>query len=123
MTKLDRYFQTMQALLPRADRDDIVKELSANIRAEFEDKEAELGRPLSDGEQDAILKQYGPPLALAGRFQNQERRLAFGRELIGPALFPLYLRVLKIVLGLTLAACIVIVVILKGPLEIPAAIP
>jgi hypothetical protein len=123
MTHLDRFLRSIEPLLPSVERDDIIKELAANIRAEFDDKEAELGRPLSDAEQDAILQQHGSPLALAGRYQTQERRLAFGRELIGPALFPLYLRVLKIVLGLTLAACIAVVAILKGPLEIIDAIP
>jgi uncharacterized membrane protein len=90
--------------LPEAQRDDIINELAENLRAQMDDREAELGRPLTDAEQEEILHQHGHPMIAAGRYQtNQDARVAFGRQLIGPALFPFYLRVLWIVMAISLA--------------------
>lgn len=101
MELLDRYLIAVGQNLPRPQRDDIVRELSENIRSQFEDKEAELGRPLSEAEQDAILKQVGHPLLVAGRYREEDRSLALGRRLIGPTLFPFYAKVLWLNLGVT----------------------
>src|SRR5947207_7181489 len=61
----------------------------------------ELGRPLTESEQQALLKRRGNPLVLAGRYRQDYRTLAFGPQLIGPVLFPFYVRVLTFNLGLT----------------------
>src|SRR6266704_2451097 len=61
----------------------------------------ELGRPLTESEQQALLKRRGNPLVLAGRYRQDYRTLAFGRQLIGPVLFPFYVKVLSFNLGLT----------------------
>ena len=45
MELVQRYLQAVKFLLPRAQQDDIVKELSEDIRSQMEDKEAELARP------------------------------------------------------------------------------
>lgn len=101
MDLLDKYLKAVRSYLPPAQRDDILKELSENIRSQFEDKEAERNRPLTETEQEAILKQHGHPMLVAGRYRQDDRRLAFGRELIGPVLFPFYAKVLSINLGIT----------------------
>src|SRR5262249_13351995 len=44
------------------------------------------------------------PLIVAGRYQQQNRSVAFGRQLISPVLFPLYIKILCLNLGLTAAA-------------------
>lgn len=50
MDLLDRYGRDVKTFLPQAQQDDIVKELSANIQAQMDDREAELHRPLSESE-------------------------------------------------------------------------
>ena len=50
MELLDRYLQAVKMHLPWQRQDDIVAELRANLEAQLEDKEAELGRPLTKEE-------------------------------------------------------------------------
>ncbi len=126
MNLLDRYVHNVRTYLPKSlpetQRDDIVNELSENIQARMDDREAELGRPLTEDEQAAILQEYGHPMIAAGRYQtNQEARVVFGRQLIGTTLFPLYLRVLWIVLAISLAiyaAVLVALAISGNPLSV-----
>src|ERR1700676_1171712 len=101
MDILDRYLKSVAGALPAAQRDDIIKKLSENIRSQMEDQEDELGRPLSEPEVEAILKQHGHPLLVAGRYRQDQRTVAFGRQWIGPTLFPFYIKVLSFNLGLT----------------------
>jgi hypothetical protein len=91
MDLLDRYLQAVKTFLPRAQQDDILKELSENLRSQIEDKESALGRPVSEDELAVILKQHGDPLFVASRYRQ-------ARHLIGPTLFPLYWFVMKIIL-------------------------
>ena len=112
MELLDRYLKTVGTYLPKSQRADIIGELSENLRSQFEDRETELGRPLTEAEQEAILKLVGNPLVVAGRFQKNQRTVAFGRQLIGPALFPLYAKVLSVNLAITLVICVTATVVL-----------
>ena len=100
MDLLERYLQSVRYFLPRAQRDDILKELSENIRSQIDDKEAELGRPLTETELAAIIKQHGSPLLAASGY-----RQAPLRHLIGPVLFPFYWFVLKVLFWIGLAVC------------------
>jgi hypothetical protein len=93
---IERYLHNVRLSLPAARRDDIVRELAEDIRTQVADREEELGRPLTDAEQEAVLKHFGHPLALATRYGPQ-------RHVIGPALFPVYWMVLKVALGGALA--------------------
>src|SRR5215831_20633228 len=101
METVDRYLKAVAKALPEAQREDIIRELSEDIRSEMEDRQRELGRPLTEAEQQALLKHRGNPLLLAARYHQDNRRVAFGRELIGPVLYPFYIRVLSFNLGLT----------------------
>ncbi|HKW62182.1 MAG TPA: hypothetical protein VJN89_06525 [Candidatus Acidoferrum sp.] len=101
METVDRYLKAVAKALPEAQREDIIRELSEDIRSEMEDKQSELGRPLTEAEQQALLKQRGNPLLLAARYHQDDRRVAFGRQLIGPVLYPFYIKVLSFNLGLT----------------------
>ena len=87
---IDRYLQAVGFWLPRAQRQDILAEISEDLRSQLEDREEELGRALSESEVAEILKQRGRPIFVAGQFLPQ-------RSLIGPALYPIYIFVLKIV--------------------------
>jgi hypothetical protein len=91
MELLDRYLQAVIKHLPWERQDDIIAELRANLEAQLEDKEAELGRPLTKEEAEEWLKQIGSPIKVAARYQRQQ-------YLIGPALFPTYSYILKLVL-------------------------
>lgn len=103
MEPLDCYLLAVKRFLPESQQGDILNELSENLRAEREDKAAELGRPLNEEEQKAWLMQHGHPMLVAGHYQPSQIGLAFGRQLIGPALFPVYLRVLWFNLGISFA--------------------
>jgi hypothetical protein len=99
---LDRYLHAVKFWLPKAQRQDIVSELSEDIRSQIEDKESELGRALTEAEIEATLVRIGRPVLVASRYLPQ-------RHLIGPALFPIYVFVLKIV-----TACYLVPWILVG---------
>jgi hypothetical protein len=101
MDILNSYLNAVRSCLPDVQRDDIINELSENLHSEIEDQQASLGRPLTDAEIEAILKQHGHPFVVAGRYREDQRSLSFGREIIGPALFPFYVRVLLFNLGIT----------------------
>src|SRR5262245_6524054 len=108
MELLDRYLASVRSALPAAQRDDIINELSEDLHSHIEDQQASLGRALTDSEIEAILKQHGHPLIVAGRYREDARNVSFGREFIGPTLFPFYIRVLKFNLGITGAIQLVV---------------
>ena len=101
MNLLNRYLQAVARLLPKARRDDIIAELRANILSQMEDREQELGRSLTEEEQAAILRHHGNPTSVAGRYREDNLGLAFGRQLIGPELFPFYKMSLTVNLVIT----------------------
>jgi hypothetical protein len=91
MQLLERYLQAVKFWLPKEQREDLIAELSEDIRSQIDEKEAELGRNLNELELETILKQRGRPILVANRYLPQE-------HLIGPVLFPIYRLVLKIVM-------------------------
>jgi hypothetical protein len=88
MELLDRYLQAVKKHLPFRRQEDIIAELRANLESQLEDKESELGRPLTTGEAEDWLRTLGPPMMVASRYQPQQ-------FLIGPTLFPMYSFVLR----------------------------
>ncbi len=94
MTLLAQYLKTVRMYLPARQRDDILRELEENLRSQLEEQEAALGRPLTEPEQRELLLAHGNPMIVAGRYGAEQRTVTFGRQLIGPELFPLYIRVL-----------------------------
>lgn len=92
MDLVDRYVYAVKRHLPADQQDDIVNELTDDILSQIKDKEEELGRPLDEGEQEAVLKHYGHPYLLAARYRPKQ-------YLIGPTLFPFYFPALKIALA------------------------
>ncbi|HEV2213320.1 MAG TPA: hypothetical protein VGS99_08220 [Gammaproteobacteria bacterium] len=80
----------MRFWLPRGQEDDIIAELSEDLRAQIADQEAALARPLETAELETLLKQCGHPLRVAGRFLPQQ-------QLIGQPWYPPYLFTLKLV--------------------------
>ncbi|MGC2695773.1 MAG: hypothetical protein WA738_08275 [Candidatus Angelobacter sp.] len=90
MELIERYLQAVRFWLPKAQQQDITAELRDDIQSRIEDKESALGRRVNEDEIVAILQQSGHPMRTAARYQPQE-------SLIGPALFPLYKFVVKII--------------------------
>jgi hypothetical protein len=112
MELLDRYLQAVRFWLPKGEQQDIIAELSSDLHSQIDDKETELGRPLNNAELEVILRRCGSPILVASRYRPQG-------QLIGPALFPIYLFVLKLVLLWILLPVFVVIV---GPATIlPAA--
>lgn len=100
MDLIDRYLNAVEAQLPPEDRADIIAELRDLILSRFEAREAEQGRPLTDDEREAILREIGHPLVVAARYRKGPD------SLIGPELFPYWLFGVKaglVVLGAVFA--------------------
>jgi len=108
MKLIERYLQAIAMWLPRKQKDDILAELSEAIHARIEGRETELGRALNKDEVAAVLREYGPPVVVAGRYLPQ-------RQLIGPAFFPVYAFVLKLVVLWILVPVFALIV---GPIMI-----
>jgi hypothetical protein len=83
MELVNRYLQSVRFLLPRRQREDVHRELSAELHDLIEEQEAAQGRALSADEMTAVLKRFGHPLSLALRYQPT-------RVLVGPETFPLF---------------------------------
>jgi hypothetical protein len=105
MDLIDRYLYAVRRWLPANQQDDVIRELSDDLRSQIEDREAELGRTLDQGEQSALLRQWGHPLMLASRYLPQ-------RQLIGPSIFPIYWLVLRISLGVALLVHVIAAVVM-----------
>jgi hypothetical protein len=114
MRPLDQYVKELRTHLPGEQAGDIANELEANLREQLEDRAAEAGRPLTDAEQEAILREHGNPIVVAARYRPEQGTLAFGRLLIGPALFPAYATVLRITLTVTAFVLAMITIILTA---------
>lgn len=106
---IDRYLAAVAALLPKASRQDIVAELRDLILNRVEEKEAALGRPLDKADTEALLREIGHPIAVAGRYGPH-------RALIGPEIYPFWLFAVKVLLAIAALAAVVpaVVVLIAG---------
>jgi len=118
---IDRYLSAVGSNLPRKQRDDILRELSADLRDRIDDRATAIGRPLTEDEQVALLKEVGEPMAVAARYRGAEHGLTFGRRLIGPELFPSYRKILGLNVAITLIVG-ALIAIAGGPGSIWTAI-
>lgn len=89
MELLDRYLHAVKFWLPKEQQDDVIAEISEDLRSQIEEREGQLGRKLDDNEVAALLRKRGRPLLVANGYLPQH-------TLIGPVLFPIYVLVLKI---------------------------
>jgi len=100
MDLIDRYLAAVGVLLPQAQKADIIAELRDVLLNRREEKEATLGRPLTRSENEALLKDFGNPLTVAGRYGRQQ-------YLIGPELYPIYVFSLRIVLAAVVVSAVI----------------
>src|SRR5882757_8324255 len=54
MDQIDRYLNTVASALPDEQKEDIIRELSEDIRSEIEDRENQAGRSLNEAELRAV---------------------------------------------------------------------
>lgn len=93
MNLIQRYIHATEQYLPENIREDVGRELKANIEDQLE---ALAGEDEADSESqrlEAILKQLGHPAQIAARYHPPS-------PLVSPALMPLYLKALGFVMGL-----------------------
>ncbi|HEY2612993.1 MAG TPA: hypothetical protein VGI94_19445, partial [Reyranella sp.] len=100
MDLIDRYLESVRLLLPLDQRDDITAELRDILMTRREEKADALGRALTRQEDEALLKDFGHPLAVAGRYGPQQ-------YLIGPELYPIFMFVLRLVLACVIGGGII----------------
>lgn len=91
MELVERYLQAVSGYLPKPQAADIIAELKDSLLSQIEERESALGRALTEAEQQALLKQSGHPMLVAGRYLPQQ-------HLIGPSVFPLWWYSLRLVL-------------------------
>lgn len=101
MNLVDEYLRAVGLLLPKATRDDILAELRDLVLTRIEAKEAALGRPLTEAETEALLREVGHPIEVAGRYGEGPRHV------VGPALYPYWLFGVKAALAIL---CVVLTV-------------
>ncbi len=116
MDLLDRYLQAVRKHLPWKRQDDILAELRANLESQLEEHEEALGRPLTQTEAEAWLKEIGPPMQVAARYLPQQ-------YLIGPTIFPTYWWVIRTVMlwGFAIMAIVTAVRIMVSGFDIGSA--
>jgi hypothetical protein len=118
MDLLQSYVKAVRRYLPRGQRDDIIAELSEDLRSQIEAREAELDRPLRDQEQMVLFQAYGDPMIVARRYRQKGMSLSLGWELIGPELFPMYLICLGLNLALTVGITVAFLLYLRLPMNL-----
>lgn len=95
MSLLDHYLRAVRFYLPGSrEKDDILTELREHLLVKIDERQEQLGRALTEAEQEEVLAHHGEPETVARRYGGSNLGLAFGRQLIGPKVFPIYLRIL-----------------------------
>ncbi len=111
MELVERYLGVVRFWLPRSgDRDDILRELRDEIGSQLDERRSSLGREPAESEVADLLRQFGHPFAVAGRFLPDA-------SLIGSAMFPVYAQVVRVllwVLGSGAAAAAIAVLLVPG---------
>lgn len=90
----DRYVAEVSRMLPERNRADVVKEIRSLLQDALE-AEAPGGQP-TEAQVFAVLRQFGPPREMAMRYGASQ-------YLIGPLLYPTFITVLRVVVGIVLA--------------------
>lgn len=92
MKLINRYVNEIGKNLPLLKgREDIEKELRSTLEDMLEERSQKTGRPADEALELELLREYGDPFDVAMTYNPQP-------YLIGPRLFPTFLRVLKIVI-------------------------
>ena len=96
MTLLERYLSEVRRNLPAAQADDIIAEIADDLQSQTEEREAQLGRALTEDEEAALIKAYGHPNVVAARYGSVQ-------YLVGPESYPFYVSALRLVATVVIA--------------------
>jgi uncharacterized membrane protein len=96
MHLVNAYLTEVEQHLPREQRSDIVGELRDDIMEQLHALEERAGRTADVDDERAVLNRLGHPLKVASSYKSR-------RYLIGPALYPAYLKTLQTSLAIVLA--------------------
>src|SRR6187551_1297897 len=88
MKLLDRYMSAVAFHLPESRRDEITRELRANILDKLESLAGQQGREATEEEVAVVLKELGHPQQVANSFLPPQ-------QLVTAELFPFYKQVLS----------------------------
>lgn len=91
MELIDRYTAEVGRNLPEKMRPDIERELSSTLEDMLDDRSQAEGRAPDEAMVVEMLKEYGSPRKVAESYHAP-------RYLIGPRIYPLYIKIIKIVL-------------------------
>jgi hypothetical protein len=91
MSLVDRYVAAIGRELPPRNAAEITAELRDVLLSKIEDRESELGRPMTDKEIEQMLIDFGHPMIVAGGYRKTQ-------YLIGPELFPMWVATMRMVL-------------------------
>lgn len=97
MEMIDTYLGVVAAQLPKDKAEDIVAELRDEILARKEDREAVMGRDMTQAELEVLLREVGHPLVVAARYSDRQQGL-IGPELYPWAMFAVRLGIIALVL-------------------------
>lgn len=105
MKLIDRYVSEVgKRLLVLKGREDIEKELRSTLEDMLEERAGKEGKPADEAMEIELLKEYGSPDLVATTYNPHP-------YLIGPRVFPLFLKILKIVLLSTAFGMTVVMII------------
>lgn len=102
MNLVDEYLRAVSILLPKDQAEDIIAELRDTILSRIEAREAELGRPLTDDEIEAVLREVGHPLVVAARYREGPQHV------VGPTLYPYWAFAVKLGFAIQIVASILV---------------
>jgi hypothetical protein len=108
MDLIERYIQDVSHRLPRRLRGDVEKELRSSLHDALDAHAADAGDRAESGTSDdrvvELLRQFGPPAQLAASYRSGTSYL------VGPELYPAFLKTIKIVAiviaGITIASIV-----------------
>ncbi len=86
-----RYVHEVGRHLPEKNREDIRREIRSLLEDQLEDRAAEAGRAADEEMAVALLKEFGEPQSVAASYHRP-------RYLVGPALYPTWEMIVRIVL-------------------------
>ncbi|WP_278313169.1 permease prefix domain 1-containing protein [Lolliginicoccus levis] len=104
-TLTERYVWDVVRRLPEKQRGDIAAELTVAI-TDMVDARTDAGQPHADAERAALVE-LGEPRALAGKYRDRPQYL------IGPELFPDYVRLLQLLATIVLPVIAIVIVAVK----------
>ena len=94
MNLIDTYIAEVGRHLPRKNRRDIEAEIRSALQDLLDERKQETGKPIGDEMIFEVLNEYGDPEKVAASYEPE-------RYLIGPRLYPAYVKVLQIVLPIS----------------------